>query len=106
MSEWIVVASTEELTPGTSRIVDADGTRIAVFNLDGEFFAIEDVCTHDGGDLTGGCLDGDVIVCPRHGARFSIRTGEALTAPAFEPTTAFPVRVEGGVVQVRDDRWD
>jgi 3-phenylpropionate/trans-cinnamate dioxygenase ferredoxin subunit len=56
--------------------------------------------------LTGGFVEGDVIVCPRHGARFSIRTGEALSAPAYEPTDIFPVRVHDGNVQVRDDRWD
>jgi len=106
MSDWLDVVSAEELKPGSCRIVDADGTRVAVFNVDGELFAIEDVCTHDGGDLAGGCLEGDEIICPRHGARFSLRTGEALTAPAFEPTAVFPVRIERGVVQVRDDRWD
>lgn len=106
MSDWTDVARAEELAPGSCRIVDADGTRIAVFNVGGEFFAIEDVCTHDGGELASGCLEGDVVVCPRHGARFCVRTGAALTAPAFEPTSVFPVRVEGGMVQVRDDRWD
>lgn len=106
MSDWIDVAGADELPAGACRIVDADGTRIAVFNVGGEYCAIEDVCTHDGGDLASGCLDGDVIVCPRHGARFSLRTGEALSAPAYEATTSFPVRIEGGVVQVRDDRWD
>lgn len=106
MSDWLDVAAAAELLPGTCRIVDADGTRIAVFNVEGEFYAIEDVCTHDGGDLAGGCVEGDVVVCPRHGARFSVRTGEALSAPAYEPTAVFPVRIEGGVVQVRDDRWD
>lgn len=92
--------------PGEHREVDVDGTPIVVFNIDGEFFAIEDVCTHDGGRLTGGCVHGDEIECPRHGARFSIRTGEALTAPAYEPTATFPVKVEDGVVYTRDDRWD
>lgn len=106
MADWIDVARAEELLPGKCRIVDADGTRIAVFNVAGEFFAIEDVCTHDGGELASGCLEGDVIVCPRHGARFSVRTGDALSAPAFEPTAVFPVRIESGLVQVRDDRWD
>jgi 3-phenylpropionate/trans-cinnamate dioxygenase ferredoxin subunit len=86
-------------------VLDLDGVQVAVFNLDGELFAIEDVCTHDGGTLTGGLIEGDCIVCPRHGARFSIRTGAALTAPAYEPTACLPVRVEHGVVQVRDDRW-
>ena len=106
MSEWVTAARADELPPGEWRTVDVDGTQVVVFNLDGEYFAIEDVCTHDGGQLTGGTIEGAEIVCPRHGARFSIRTGEALTAPAYEPTAKFPVRVENGEVQVRDDRWD
>jgi len=106
MSDWVTVAPAEALFPGEFRTVDADGTRIVVFNLEGEYYAIEDVCTHDGGQLTGGHVEGAEIVCPRHGARFCIRTGEALTAPAYEPTAKFPVRVEAGEVQVRDDRWD
>ncbi len=106
MAEWVPVAKTAEFVPGQRRIVDIDGARIAVFNLDGEYFAIEDVCTHDGGLLANGRLDGDEIICPRHGARFSIKTGEALSAPAFEPTATFPIRVEAGEVQVMDDRWD
>ncbi|MFT5562126.1 MAG: 3-phenylpropionate/trans-cinnamate dioxygenase ferredoxin subunit [Litorivivens sp.] len=106
MNEWITVARAEELTPSDRRIVDLDGTQIVVFNLDGEYYAIEDVCTHDGGQLTGGSIEGDQIICPRHGARFCIRTGAALSAPAYEPTSKFPVRIENGVVQVCDDRWD
>ena len=100
------VARDGELAPGQWRVVDVDGTRIVVFNLGGEYYAIEDVCTHDGGQLTGGRIEGDEIECPRHGARFCIRNGEALSAPAYEPTATFPVRVEGGEIQVRDDRWD
>ena len=106
MADWIDVARASELGPGEVRVVDADGTAIAVFNIEGSYYAIEDVCTHDGGELASGELEGDQIVCPRHGARFCVRTGEALSAPAYEPTATFPVRVEGGVVQVRDDRWD
>ena len=106
MSDWVSVAKVGELPPGTHRVVDVDGATVAVFNVGGEFYAIEDVCTHDGGQLTGGTVEGDQVVCPRHGARFSIKTGDALTAPAYEPTAKFPVRVENGVVQVRDDRWD
>jgi 3-phenylpropionate/trans-cinnamate dioxygenase ferredoxin subunit len=106
MSEWVTVAQAAELTPGEWRVVNVDDARIAVFNLDGEFHAISDVCTHDGGQLTGGKVEGDQIVCPRHGARFCIRTGAALSAPAYEPTETFPVRVENGEIQVRDDRWD
>ena len=106
MSDWIAVAVVGELAPGASRVVDVDGVTVAVFNIGGEYFAIEDVCTHDGGELANGVLEGDQIICPRHGARFCVRTGEALSAPAYEPTAKFPVRINNGVVQVRDDRWD
>jgi len=106
MSDWVTVAPVDELKPGSRQLVDVDGSQIVVFNLDGKYYAIEDVCTHDGGQLTGGEVEGDQIICPRHGARFCIRTGAALTAPAYEATATFPVRVENGEVQVRDDRWD
>ncbi len=106
MSGWVTVATVGELAPGASRVVDVDGVTVAVFNIGGEYFAIEDVCTHDGGELASGTLEGDQIICPRHGARFCVRTGEALSAPAYEPTAKFPVRIEMGVLQVRDDRWD
>ena len=106
MSEWIDVVPADEFEPGTWRTVDVDDVMIAVFNLDGEFYAIEDVCTHDYSTLTGGQVEGDEIVCPRHGARFNVKTGEALTAPAYEPVPTFPVRVDNGIVQVKDDRWD
>ena len=103
---WIDVGEVAGIAAGDYASVEVDGRFVAVFNVDGEFLAIEDVCTHDGGILTGGPIDGDQVVCPRHGARFSIKTGEALTPPAFEPVSKLPVRVEDGVVQVRDDRWE
>lgn len=106
MSDWIDVAPQNEFTIGSWRSVDIDGTQIAVFNLDGSYYAIEDVCTHDGGILTGGAVEGDQIICPRHGARFSIKTGCVLAPPAYEDVTTFPVRVHEGSVQVRDARWD
>ena len=106
MSDWVAIARADELAPGQWRTADVDGTAVVVFNIGGEYYAIEDVCTHDGGQLTGGHVEGDQIVCPRHGARFCVRTGEALTAPAYEPTSKFPVRVDAGEIQVRDDRWD
>lgn len=106
MSAWVNVAPANELPAGTYRSIEVEGTEIAVFNVDGEYHAIEDVCTHDGGILTGGTVKGDEVMCPRHGARFSIRTGAALSPPAYEPVPTFPVRVEDGMVQVRDDRWD
>ena len=106
MSDWVPVAKVSELAPGGHRVVDVDGAQVAVFNIGGEYYAIEDVCTHDGGQLTGGVVEGDQVVCPRHGARFCIKTGAALTAPAYEPIAKFPVRIENGVIQVRDSRWD
>jgi 3-phenylpropionate/trans-cinnamate dioxygenase ferredoxin subunit len=106
MSDWVDVAPASEFPAGTWRSIDLEGSPVAVFNLDGKYYAIEDVCTHDGGILTGGTLERDEIVCPRHGARFSIKTGEALTPPAYEHVATFPVRVQEGVVQVRDPRWD
>jgi 3-phenylpropionate/trans-cinnamate dioxygenase ferredoxin subunit len=106
MAGWVNVAREDDMPPGTYRTVDVEGEQIAVFNVDGDYYAIEDVCSHDGGTLTGGKVKGDEVTCPRHGARFSIRTGAALSPPAYEPVATLPVRVEQGVVQVRDDRWD
>jgi 3-phenylpropionate/trans-cinnamate dioxygenase ferredoxin subunit len=106
VSDWVTVAKEGELKPGEWRTVDVDGVQVVVFNVDGAFFALEDVCTHDGGQLTGGRVLGDVIECPRHGARFCIRTGAALSAPAYEATAVFPLRHENGEIQVRDTRWD
>ncbi len=100
MAEWIDVARVDELTPGNRKIIMTDVAEIVVFNLDGDFFAIEDVCTHDGGELASGLRDGDQIICPRHGARFCIRTGKVLTPPAYEDIETFPVRVDQGVVQI------
>lgn len=106
MSDWIDVAPADEFKPGTWHVVDIDGAMVAVFNVAGHYYAVEDVCTHDGGELAGGDLEGAEVVCPRHGARFCLRTGTALTPPAYDPIDTFPTRIEDGVVQVRDDRWD
>ncbi|MGA0025629.1 MAG: non-heme iron oxygenase ferredoxin subunit, partial [Burkholderiales bacterium] len=82
MSEWVDVAAVSELAPGACKVADVDGVAVAVFNVGGEYFAIEDVCTHDGGPLAEGqVLDTYEIECPRHGARFDMRTGEALCMP-------------------------
>ena len=106
MSDWIDVAKVNELPPGERRIVDVDDVQIAVFNLDGEYYAIEDVCTHDYAPLADAKLEGDEIICPRHGARFCIKTGAVTAPPAYEPVPTFPVRVREGMIQVRDPRWD
>lgn len=106
MSDWIEVCSEKALPPGEHLVVDLDGIEVAVFNLDGNYYAIEDRCTHDGAEIASGALEGDAIVCPRHGARFCLKTGKALTPPAYEDLHVFPVRVENGLIQIRDDRWD
>lgn len=106
MSEWVDVIKQSVLAEGEHVVVDVDGTNIAVFKLDGQCYAIEDVCSHDGAEIASGELDGDEIICPRHGARFCIKTGAVKAPPAYENIACFPVRVEGDKVQVRDNRWD
>ncbi len=106
MSDWVDVAEAEQFEVGKAHLVEIEGAKIAVYRLDDGFYAIEDICTHDNGELASGCVEKDEVICPRHGAHFSIKTGEALTAPAYEPVAIFPVRLENGTVQVRDDRWD
>ena len=106
MSDWITVAMLDELRPSQKKTVDVDGVQVVLINLGGEHYAIEDVCSHDGARLDGGCIDGEEIVCPRHGAHFSIKTGAALSPPAFEPIATFPVRILDGVIQIKDERWD
>lgn len=106
MSDWVDVCRSNGIAPGEWVTLDVDGTDVAVFNVDGEFFAIEDVCSHDGACLVGEPIEGEEVICPRHGARFNIKTGAALTAPAYEDVATFPVQLVGDVIQVRDDRWD
>lgn len=100
MNAWLDVANVAELAPGMRRVVDVDGIAVAVFNLDGEYFAIRDACPHDGGELSNGELHGEVIICPRHGARFSIKSGAVLGPPAYEDLRIYAVRVKQGKVQV------
>ncbi len=88
------------VTPGTARSFPADGIEVLVCNVDGKYYAIEDVCTHDGAPLDQGRLEGKCIVCPRHGATFDVETGEALTLPAVIPVMTFDLRVEGDDVVV------
>ena len=106
MTDWIDVAPDASLGEGGHAVVDVDGMEVAIFRVEGELYAIEDTCTHDGAEIASGQLDGFEIICPRHGARFCLKTGKVLKAPAYEDLSCFPVRVENGVIQVRDNRWD
>ena len=92
----------DELPPGEVKIVHAGLVSVGVYNLDGEYYAIEDRCSHDDGPLCEGDFDCDegVAICPRHGANIDIRSGRALTLPAVQPVDTFPVRVEDGMIKV------
>jgi 3-phenylpropionate/trans-cinnamate dioxygenase ferredoxin component len=94
------VARVSEIAPGTTRRVVVDGAELLLCNVDGNVYAIEDVCTHDGGPLDPGELEGETVVCPRHGATFDVRTGDALTLPAVIPLITYPVSVDGEDVYV------
>jgi 3-phenylpropionate/trans-cinnamate dioxygenase ferredoxin subunit len=96
MGELVKIATVDEVPVNGRKLIEINNVRIALFNLDGYFYAIEDVCTHDGGPLVEGeIVNGHEVKCPRHGARFDIRTGAALSLPAFEPTTAYDVYIQG-----------
>jgi 3-phenylpropionate/trans-cinnamate dioxygenase ferredoxin subunit len=92
---WIDAASTAELPDGETLSIAVGSVMIAIARSGDEYFAIEDICTHDGAELTGGAIEGTQIICPRHGARFCLRTGEALTPPAYEPVRVFETKVAG-----------
>jgi 3-phenylpropionate/trans-cinnamate dioxygenase ferredoxin subunit len=100
MSSFVKVASRRELPPGGKKLAEVDGRAIALFNVDGEFYAIDDVCTHDGGPLAEGQLIGCEIMCPRHGARFDVRTGKALCMPAVEPVAVHSTEARGDDIYV------
>ncbi len=94
------VAKKWEIPEGSTKRVVVDGTEVLLCHCEGEIFAIEDVCTHDGGELDQGELEGCRIMCPRHGAYFDVKTGAALTLPAILPVPTYPVSVEGDDVYV------
>ena len=96
------VCPLDELQPGEVKIVHAGVIALGVYNLDGELYAIEDRCSHDDGPLCEGEFDVEtgVVICPRHGANFDIRTGSALTLPAYLPVSTYPVRVVDGMIKV------
>jgi 3-phenylpropionate/trans-cinnamate dioxygenase ferredoxin component len=96
VARFVKVGRADEIGPGEKKIYEVDGLMVVVVNLGGEYYCVEDVCTHDGGPLGEGRLDDGQIICPRHGARFDVRTGDALTLPAFEPVATYQVKVENG----------
>ncbi|HEX5104632.1 MAG TPA: Rieske 2Fe-2S domain-containing protein [Pirellulaceae bacterium] len=101
MSNFVRVAKTSDLADSGRTLLEVDDRIVALFRVGGEYFCIDDVCTHDGGPLSDGKLENHSIACPRHGAKFDIRTGKALTMPATVDTAAHEVKVEGENILVR-----
>lgn len=103
MAEWVKVAEVGELTPGDKKQIDLDGLEVALFNVNGEYYVIEDVCTHDGAPLCHGRFSGEEVTCPRHGARFNVKTGAAMCMPAVEPVETYAVKIDGSNILIEVD---
>ncbi|MCC6179510.1 MAG: non-heme iron oxygenase ferredoxin subunit [Chloroflexi bacterium] len=101
MADWVAAGREDDLAPGHVKVVQAGSLRLALCNVDGAFYCIDDVCTHDGGPLDQGELDDNEIECPRHGARFDVRTGRVTRLPAILPVNTYEVRVDSGEIQVK-----
>ena len=101
MFNFVRVAKTSDLADSGRTLLEVDDRIVALFKVGGEYFCIDDVCTHDGGPLSDGKLENHAIACPRHGAKFDIRTGKALTMPATVDTAAHDVKIEGDNILVR-----
>jgi len=102
MPNFVKVASTSDLKPSENKVVNVNGTDVALFNIDGEFFAINNTCLHRGGPLGEGYLEGDVVTCPWHGWRYNVKTGANLMIPS-QKVEAYQVKVEGNDVLVSID---
>ncbi|MDH7568901.1 MAG: non-heme iron oxygenase ferredoxin subunit [Armatimonadota bacterium] len=100
MPEFVTVGRVDEIPPGTAVRVQWMGEPVALFNVDGTFYALSDTCSHAEASLSEGFVEGDVVECPLHGARFHVPTGKNLTLPALFPVKRYAVRVCGDAVQV------
>ncbi len=95
MGQWFPVAKTDELKPGQGKQIPLEGKILALFNVEGTYYTIDDTCTHAGASLAEGPVAGTVVTCPWHGATFDIKTGAVLSDPAYEGVAAYPTKVEG-----------
>jgi 3-phenylpropionate/trans-cinnamate dioxygenase ferredoxin subunit len=98
---FVAIAQVDDVAPGEVKVITHAGRRYAVCNVDGEFHVVDDTCSHDDGPLGEGQLEGCAVICPRHGARFDVRSGAVLSMPAAFPIRAYETRVEEGRVQIR-----
>ncbi len=102
MAEFQKVARASEMAPGEMKLVEVDGDEVVIANVDGEYFAFSNTCTHEGGPLVEGELDGDIVTCPWHSTPFNVRTGEALEGGVTDdPVSVYQVRLEGDDLQIR-----
>ena len=100
VSEWIPAARVGDVEPGEGFLAEINGAAVAIWNVDGKYYATSDVCTHEETSLSAGDLWGEVIECPLHGAQFDVRTGEVLSLPAIFPLPTYPVKVEDDTIYV------
>ena len=100
MEKYIKVGQTSEISPGSGKCVEVAGNRIAIFNVEGQFYGIEDTCTHASGPLSEGSLAGEEVECPWHGASFNIKTGESTSLPASRNVKFFNVKVSDGEIEI------
>ena len=100
MAEFIKVAVTGDIPPNQGKLVEVQGNKIALFNLEGKYYAIDNTCTHRGGPLCEGELQGDEVTCPWHGAKFKVTSGDVLSPPAPQGVKCFLVRVTGNDLEV------
>jgi 3-phenylpropionate/trans-cinnamate dioxygenase ferredoxin subunit len=98
--EYISVGSVEELKEGERLFIEIDGKPVVILNISGNYYAVADVCSHDDGPVGEGNLDGYEIICPRHGARFDLRTGKVLAFPAFVDIPVYPIRLVGDKIEI------
>ena len=97
---FVKVGKLQDVPPGSAKVYELNGRPVAVCNVDGDLYAVDDVCTHDEGSLDQGELEGFEIECPRHGARFDVRSGEVTALPAVLPVDTFKLRVQGDDVEI------
>jgi nitrite reductase/ring-hydroxylating ferredoxin subunit len=100
MAAFVKAARTDEIPPGQCKLAIVQGKEIVLFNIDGEIFALDNLCTHEEGPLCEGEVEGYEVTCPWHGAKFDIRTGEVLQDPAYDAVARYNVRVTGEDIEV------
>ena len=106
MATYVKVAKVDDIPPGGRLWYEFEEETVVIFNVGGQFYCIADLCTHDGGPLEEGELEGYEVECPRHGARFDIRTGAVLCLPATSPVPSYDVKIENGDIYVESpDIW-